>query len=332
MSSTLSRSRNALLQPLKRRLSLWVKKRQGDDELPVTLRSRRLYILPTPVGVTFAFVSFAMLLGSMNYNNSMGFALTFLLAATGLVSMHRCHQNLASLSITAIDALPVFAGDSTTVNLTLHNPSSSAKFDITAKIGAHKSAAIDLASMQTATLPVELPTHQRGYVQIDRIRLQTGFPLTLLNTWTWLHVDTQVLVWPKPADNPPSRLAAPSEEQGEQGRGGDETFAGLRDYQPGDSPRLIAWKAYARTDDMMSRQFEGSNASRCWIDASSLANLEIEQALAIMTRWVLDAENDGDHYGLRLPGVEIPPAHGLAHRNRCLDALALAQSLEHTHA
>ena len=28
-------------------------------------------------------------------------------------------------------------------------------------------------------------------------------------------------------------------------------------------------------------------------------------------------------YGLRLPGVQLPPDHGEAHRRHCLEALAL---------
>jgi uncharacterized protein (DUF58 family) len=38
---------------------------------------------------------------------------------------------------------------------------------------------------------------------------------------------------------------------------------------------------------------------------------------------VLKAEAEGRDYGLRLPGVEYPPARGEGHRRRCLEALAL---------
>jgi uncharacterized protein (DUF58 family) len=39
----------------------------------------------------------------------------------------------------------------------------------------------------------------------------------------------------------------------------------------------------------------------------------------------MEAERGGALYGLRLPGVEIAPAHGDAHRTSCLQALALFQ-------
>jgi uncharacterized protein (DUF58 family) len=38
---------------------------------------------------------------------------------------------------------------------------------------------------------------------------------------------------------------------------------------------------------------------------------------------VLKAENEGRRYGLRLPGVAIPPGQGDSQRRRCLEALAL---------
>ncbi|MCH8117920.1 MAG: DUF58 domain-containing protein, partial [Proteobacteria bacterium] len=39
--------------------------------------------------------------------------------------------------------------------------------------------------------------------------------------------------------------------------------------------------------------------------------------------WIVNAERTREDYGLRLPGHSFPPAHGDAHRRRCLEALAL---------
>ncbi len=45
--------------------------------------------------------------------------------------------------------------------------------------------------------------------------------------------------------------------------------------------------------------------------------------LSRLTAWVLMAERLGLDYGLRLPGREIAPDQGAAHKARCLEALAL---------
>jgi uncharacterized protein (DUF58 family) len=42
-----------------------------------------------------------------------------------------------------------------------------------------------------------------------------------------------------------------------------------------------------------------------------------------LSRWVVDAEESGDRYGLELPGVHIAPNRGTHHRHECLAALAV---------
>ena len=51
------------------------------------LRFRRIYILPTRQGMGFAAAVSVMLLGSINYDNALGYVLSFLLVSAALVSM-----------------------------------------------------------------------------------------------------------------------------------------------------------------------------------------------------------------------------------------------------
>jgi uncharacterized protein (DUF58 family) len=105
---------------------------------------------------------------------------------------------------------------------------------------------------------------------------------------------------------------------------GNDDFSGLRAYQRSDSPRHVAWKAVARSDDMLTKQFTGEAAAELWLDSRlNTAALGLEQRLSRLAGWVLLAERDGSFYGLRLPGVEIAPARGDAHCAACLQALAL---------
>ena len=312
----------ALAGRIDRAVSGWVRRRQGADQLPVRLGSRRLYILPTGVGITLAIVCLAMLLGSMNYNNSMGFALTFLIAATGLVAMHRCHQNLAGLQILSASAEPVFAGDAARFELRLHNDGRSERFELEASAGQSTSEPADIAATSDGRLTIEVPTRQRGTLVVPRFGLRTRFPLALLNTWTWLYVDARCTVWPRPAASAPRRPESADADRGARGRQGDEDFAGLRDYRAGDSPRLIAWKTLARTDELKSRKLSGQSISTTWIDFDACPDGDLERRLSILARWVVDAEANGERYGLRVPGMTVAPDQGIAHQRRCLDALA----------
>lgn len=304
------------------RVSRWVKRRQGTESLPVHLRAKRLYILPTKTGLTFALVCFAMLLGSMNYNNSMGFALTFLLAATGLIAMHRCHQNLSGLSVDSVFALKGFAGQALPVEIQLTHPGKGERYEIRANMDASVSETIDIASGVKARLRIDLAPRSRGWHALPRLGLSTNFPLMLLRCWVWLYGEQRFLVWPEPAVDAPKRPLTDSDRTGASGGKGEDDFAGLRDYQRGDSSRRVAWKTYARSGELKSRQFEGGSLSTSWIELASASGEDIEQRLSILCRWVLDAASDGGEYGLRVPGTTIPPGSGTAHRNLCLDTLA----------
>ena len=290
--------------------------------MPLTLVSRRLYILPTSIGLTFAIVCFAMLLGSMNYNNSMGFALTFLLAATGLVAMHRCHQNLAGLRIVDVQCPSVFAGDTTHIALLAENDGHTERLEIRTRSDQGAGAPADIPPQSRGWVRAPLATSQRGVLPIGRLGLNSQFPLNLLKTWSWLYLDAHCLVWPKPASDPPPRPLSPSDDSGQVGGSGDEDFAGLRDYRDGDSPRLIAWKTFARSDEIKAKQFEGSNVATDWVDYDSIQSGSVERRLSILAAWVVEADAAGEQFGLRLPGANIPPGRGRDHRDACLDALA----------
>jgi uncharacterized protein (DUF58 family) len=71
------------------------------------------------------------------------------------------------------------------------------------------------------------------------------------------------------------------------------------------------------------KQFSSLQGQELWLDWNLAPAADTEQKLGILARWVLDAEAQGWLYGLRIPGVELPPGHGTAHRDECLRALAL---------
>ena len=104
---------------------------------------------------------------------------------------------------------------------------------------------------------------------------------------------------------------------------GDADFAGLRPFRPGDSPRHIAWKTFAREQELLVKHYAGTDVTSHWFDWESLAGLQIEERLEQLCRWVVDAQKQGHAYGLRLPGESVNPNLGGAHQRRCLTALAL---------
>ncbi|MFQ5548139.1 MAG: DUF58 domain-containing protein [Woeseia sp.] len=318
------RSVPTLRQAIGKRVRRWARKRQGSDPHRTELQSNRIYILPTGVGLVFALMTFAMLLGSMNYNNNLSFVLTFLLAGLGLVSMHQCQRNLVGLDLSFAGVDPVFAGQSAEFRIAITNHSRNSRCHIRLTAESASSEIQDLGPGDSKVFTLAIPTERRGHIALDRFRIRTLFPFELFRSWAWLHMDLQGLVYPRPADSapqpPPTQVAHGHRQHDARG---EEDFAGLRRFHDGDSPRHVAWKAYARSGELLSKQFAGADTSSQWFDFDRLDSDDLEHRLSVMTRWIVDADRTQRDYGVRIPGAEFAPAHGETHRHLCLSALAL---------
>jgi uncharacterized protein (DUF58 family) len=293
----------------------------------IELGHRRVYIVPTRLGVLFAATLAILLVGSINYQLALGFALTFLLAGLGVAAMVHTARNLSRLAVSTGRVEPVFAGESAQFRLYLENRAGHDRPAILARhIGSGSQFVVDIAPHGIAEVVLSVPARRRGWLPLGRALLETRFPLGLFRAWSYVEPDARGLVYPRPERAPlPRPLAEAAAGALRSQAAGNDDFSGLRTYQLTDSPRQVAWKAVARTDDMLTKQFTGQAAAELWLEWRRLpAWLDVEQRLSRLAGWVLAAERGrGAHYGLRLPGVELAPARGDAHAAACLQALAL---------
>src|SRR6185295_2664220 len=206
----------AAARAIERWAANWARRRQGDDSHSVALARRRIYILPTRFGAVFGVMVFAMLLGSINYGASLGFALTFLLAGLGLVVMHHCHNNLLGAHIKFLGAAPVFAGERAEFRLAVGNVSAAPRYEIELVQGGHHAGPIDVAPGATSVVRIGIDTQRRGWTVLERFAVETRHPGRLLRAWTWIHMDARCLVYPRPA--PPGRPLPDGVGDGNSGR------------------------------------------------------------------------------------------------------------------
>ncbi len=302
---------------------------QGDaapERGAIVLSHRRVYIVPSRLGLFFGGTMLILLVGSINYALSLGFALTFLLAGLGLAAMVQTTRNLARLAVHAGRAEPVFAGAAAQFRVVLQDASGHDRPEILvrhAASGAQCRADVPAGGSEDAVLAV--PAARRGWLALGRVMLETRFPLGMFRAWSYVAPDCRCLVYPRPEPGalPPPAPGARAGGARAQTRGSDD-FAGLRAYQVTDSPRHVAWKAAARSDGMLTKQFAGEALAELWLDlADTPAALGLEGRLSRLAGWVLAAERSGAAYGLRLGARELAPGRGDAHRASCLEALAL---------
>lgn len=300
---------------------------EGPETGPIHLVQRRVYILPTRRGLFFALLTFVMLIGSMNYNNSLGFSLTFLLASLGIVAILHTYRNLLHLSVDVGPITPVFCGDPVRVPVILQNSHYPARYAVNVFFPKHPKqdpVYTDVPANHWTRIEANLPTQKRGMHQLERMTLQTIFPLGLFRAWAHAQINTHYLVYPKPDQQKelPRESLYHFNLSGDRGNGSDD-FAGLRNYHIGDSLHHVHWKAMAREQGMQTKQFGGDRAEELWLDWESLPELDSEERLSRLTRWVIDADTMQYSYGLRLPDIQIPLGNGPEHKHRCLEALAL---------
>lgn len=319
---------------VRRHASKWLFRLRGPEPGEVFLSQRRVFIIPSHPGLLFCALLVTLFIGSVNYNLSLGFGLTFLLASCGLIDMLLTFRNLAHLRLVPGRAQPVFAGEEAQFELHLVNRRGKDRHAIWLDFvhddrEPDQPQATDVAGNATSTVLLATPTPKRGWLQAPRVRLQTRFPLGLLRAWTYWQPDVKALVYPRPEEDCPPLPQAGMDESNQGRAAGHDDFAGIRAYQSGDSPRRLAWRQIARLDptaegNLITKQFEGGGAGAIMLDLALLpGRLDLESALSRLTRWAIEAEARSMPYALRLGAVNLPAALGPAHRAACLRALAL---------
>ena len=310
---------------LKDQFQRWLFQLRGPESGVIVLVQRRIFILPTRQGLTFAAMLMLMLAGSINYNLSLGFILTFLLAAMGINTIIYTFRNLANLRIAGGRARPVFAGDAAHFVVHLENVGDTPRYAINLTHDKHDWSTVDIPARTTVTTAAAVLARRRGVLRPGRLMLFTRYPLGLVHAWSYLQLDLQCVVYPRPA-SPGLALPSPAASAGSgSGRAeGQEDFAGMRQYHHGDSPRHIAWKLAARDQGLLTKQFSGRTDAELWLDWTYLpASMGTEEKLSHLARWVIDAHAAGVSFGVRLPGKVVDMSNGDAQRDHCLEALAL---------
>ncbi|MEM8738528.1 MAG: DUF58 domain-containing protein [Planctomycetota bacterium] len=187
----------------------------------------------------------------------------------------------------------------------------------------------------------------RGVLRLRRIEASTSFPFSVIYKSVVFEQADEVLVFPAlyRVRRKLLTVLSPGDGDGRQSvrrpQGGEEFF-GLREYRPGDSPRMIDWKRTARVGTRVARESTTPRAPRLAIvldlrgappmgvggrggrPGVTARELE-ERAISLAASLVCEAHLAGYRTGLRVLGfgeLAFGPRHGLMHRTRLLEALA----------
>lgn len=295
------------------------------DESSVVLRHSRIYILPSRRGWAMIATLAIMLLTSLNYGLSLGFLVTFLLAGLVAAALLQAFRNLAGIEIRPLAASETFAGGRIAFTLSASGGERTREA-IEVRSAGTGVAIADLAAGSAVTMRLERAAPSRGRLALGRVTLSSRQPMGLWRAWSYVHFPIAGVVYPEPEPGaPPLPRGAHGHDITAPGMGDESEFSGLREYQPGDAPQRVAWKAVARGAGWYTKEFDGSGGggpvSLDW--AALPATLDTEKRLSRLTAWVLAAERAARPFALRIPGATLPVAADRDHRRAALTLLAM---------
>jgi uncharacterized protein (DUF58 family) len=304
------------------KLRAWAARRHGRDSLPIKINRRRIYILPTRFGVMLALTLVAMLIAGLNYNSNLGLAFAFLMVSVALVTMHHCNRNLLGLQVDVATEVDAFAGREASFDFVLQNDSNVDRRDV--EIRCMSAGGIrSVPARSSESVPVAVPVLRRGVTRIAQFELRTRYPFGWFHAWTYVQGSLTAYVAPSPHGTRELPAVGGLGSVSRSETRGDEDFAGLRAYEAGVPLKHMAWKVLARGGEAAVRSYSSLAAQPEWLEWSSLEGQGTETRLSQLCLWVLESEAAQRPYGLRIPGREIAPGRGAAHRFACLRALAV---------
>ena len=312
---------------IRSRIDDWFARHNPPSQGNIILYNRRLYILPTRFGYLFSVMLLLLFLAAINYQNSMGFVLTFMLTSLAIISLWQTHKNLLGLEIELKSPRAVYAGENCKFEFNVSHRNNNHRYAVGIQYGSEIPVYLNLESDSSEQAIIEIPTIRRGQFKPKGLIVFSRYPTGLYHCWAWLKFDSPILIYPRPMANVRLFDTLVEEQEGKTSTStieGDD-FAGLREHREGESLRHISWKAYAQQKGLLTKTFEGHARPSLWIDWSALNEVSIEARLSHMTALVILAEKQNRIYGVKLPGTTIKQQVGEAHRKSCLQAITIYQ-------
>ncbi len=318
---------------LQKRFEKWLQTRLKPSD-SITLTQRNVYILPTRPGFMLGATLLVLLVASINYQLNLGYLLTFLLAGSAVVGMHVCHGTLRGITLHLIAPAAHHVGSSVTFDVKISSERRAVRHGIGVSVlGAGQWSWTDVPSLGSSSLQVAWKATQRGLITLPALTAETRFPMGTFRVWTVWRPAAQILVYPAPEPlAPPLPPGVPRASGGAARQTSNSgEFDGVRAYRRGDPLKTVVWKKAAKalamgSNDLVSRDTEQTQTAELWLDfaAAGFSGAGDKEArLSRLCAWVLRADKQALHYGLRLPLRDIAPASGEAHKRQCLEALAL---------
>lgn len=305
------------------RFSAWLDRRIPPGPT-ILLSQANIFIFPTRSGFTFGGLLAILMLGAINYQNSLVYGVAFLLGSMFVVTILYTFRNLSGLTIELAEAHRGFVGEDVEFEVRVKRPQGKGREGIQVGWPEGFKQWVEIFDTEDSVVRLYVNAPQRGWLYPGRLLVETYYPLGLLRAWTWVDLTARGLVYPKPifGDAPDQQSHKHRDDGVLIDPLGSDDFVDIGEYAQGDPIKNIIWRSYARADQLVVKRYASYLEPRLWFDFETLPG-DTEEKLSRITGLAVQATQAEREFGVHLPNIDISPGNGQQHLDQVLRELAL---------
>ncbi|MFY8328519.1 DUF58 domain-containing protein [Pseudoalteromonas sp. ZZD1] len=287
----------------------------------LTLKHNTIYVLPSKMGCGFLFVAVLNFILGINYQNNLILAMAYLMLVVLVLAILIGYSNVKGLTI----HFKAKNNDYSPISPRLVFDISTDKFCQSFNVIYQKQILHHLDNIKDRTnITVSLPYKNRGSYPLKRIKLLSQYPFGLVSVWSYMQIEETVFVYPEQI-NPNKNNNLMVDDHNSNGdlkrANGIDEFDSLVDHQHGMGLQRVSWKHYAKTQQLMVKEFVNFASTPMTYDYSQLQG-NAETRLSHLSYLITQAHLHDHAFALKLNSQLYSMAKGSEHFNACLMALS----------
>ncbi|UCG79292.1 MAG: DUF58 domain-containing protein [Nitrospirota bacterium] len=277
-------------------------------------------------------------LAAFNTGNNLIYLIFAMMISLLLVSVIASLVNLMKLDAHVELGEPLFANTPFKAAVTFlnHKRIPSYSISVVLPIDVSEKLYAPYVSTGKTVMPVpELSIFKRGKYMVRSLMLRTGFPFIFLHANKSMDISKEVIVYPEMIDVKKvlSGIEVSDTEREALVKGNDGDLFSMREYVYGEESRSIDWKASARTQKTMVREYAKSSdrLASVILDNGTSENAEyFERSVSIAASLCAELINRGYYVRLITCKKVVPYGNGKVHLFKALDILSEIKSVDST--
>lgn len=272
-----------------------------------------------------ALILFFLAAGS---GNNLIFLVVFFLISISLTATYSANRNVENIDILSVKSTPGFAEETAGLSVRLKNKSSrlqSLELEFCIREEKHKTEIMKRLGIQPKEIKnfdFSLNFKKRGWNKVPQITLGSSFPFEILRAWKYFNEERPVLIFPARK----GRKEFPLQARGHEQQSTSGVFRDHRLFQSADSLSRIDWRASARRQQLLIKNFEvPENPALNFSWEQSDPSLSFEQRISQLALWIDLAEKGQEKYSLQIGPKYFDINRGASHWYKCLEYLALLE-------